>query len=69
MPNFIVRAIKIIKGEVKLIVPRSSRVDPIAWKRKYFREASDSCIQLQEEINGMKEIIFSSIAIQTIIQW
>lgn len=50
-------------------IPIKRSLLPKAWNNKYFKEASDSWNQLEEERMGIKEIIFSSRAIQTINQW
>ena len=61
--------IKIKKVIIEFNVPNRIKLDPIAWNNKYLRADSDSWIQKDEVIIGIKEIMFSSKAIQTINQW
>ncbi len=59
-----------MKKEISgLDIPKRINLDPIAWNSRYFKADSDSWIQKEEEIIGIKEIIFSSSAIQTMSQW
>ena len=45
------------------------RLDPRAWNRKYLTAASVSLDQVDIEIKGIKEIIFTSREAQIISQW
>lgn len=47
----------------------SSRLEPSAWKSKYFKHASCSWFQLDVLIIGKKEIMFNSKASHTNTQW
>ena len=69
MPSLINSPISIKKEINELDIPKRINLDPIAWNNKYFKADSDSWIQKEEEIIGIKEIIFNSSAIQTISQW
>ena len=43
-------------------------MEPKAWKSRYFKAASGSCPQEEEEIKGIKEIMLISKDIQIINQ-
>lgn len=78
-PNFSSRLVVIRRRGITLFVKgdaleinsilNNSRAEPIAWARKYLIAASVSCWVLLIDIRGIKDIRFSSKAVQIRSQW